>query len=166
VITVTFTPPQEHLTAIESLPTAVDENQCNLLASTGNVLSCERRPMTPVPVLVGSLPTTELTVMTFSASSSQQNLAPTSVVNRSTNTVLGMSEDVPIRIGAPLAAEGWARDAQDADIPHHGGDRAPVGHHRGVRGSNCAFSYGGSSDPATRYHDSHDDAATLCGAPN
>jgi len=68
--------------------------------------------MTPVPGLVESLLTTELTVMTSSASSSQQNLAPTRVFNRSTNTVLGTSEDVPIRVGALLAAEGWARDAQ------------------------------------------------------
>jgi len=115
VIPVTVTPPQEDLAVIGLLPTDPDENQRNLVASTGDDWICERRPMTPVPALVESLLTTDLNVMSSSASSSQQNLAPTIVFDRPSNTVLGTPEDTPItpiRVRATLAAEGWARDAQ------------------------------------------------------
>jgi len=94
----------------EPMSTLTDDAPINLVGPTLPVQDEMERDVTPESGRVESLHINEPNVMIPSTSASQPNIVRGSISSVSTNTV---TEPVmSVIVGIPLAAEGWARDAQ------------------------------------------------------
>jgi len=103
---------QEVVILLEPLSTITDDALINLVKPILPEQLDVERHVTPESGLVDSLPIYKPTMRIPSASASQPTIVHGSISSGSINTVTGAVTGVTVSLGIPMAAEGWARDAQ------------------------------------------------------
>jgi len=146
----------------EPILTLTDDASSNLVVPTLPVQEEMERDRKPESGCAESFHIKEPNEMIPSTSASQPNIVRGSISSVSTNTVTEPVVSVRVNVGIPLAAEGWARDAQVVEgIPYHGGDGTSLGYHRGFGSSNGTVFHCRLGNTAADHYDGNADAATM-----